>query len=329
MFSTDIDRVACETYRTNLGDHVRCQPFESLKPGAVLQQCGIRVGELALVAGGPPCQGFSVQRRGKAQDPRNDLVVQYFDLATRLRPRAIMMENVVAMLGVRGKSEMRSIARICEATGYRLHAAVLDAADFGVPQVRRRAFVVAIRSDILTPFAFPEPIANACPVTVREAIGDLPSPATDYLPHASVPNHIRVKISAINELRISHVSPGGGREDIPKELQLPCHRKDNGHRHLDVYGRMVWDKPAPTITAMFDNFTRGRFAHPLENRPITGREGARLQSFPDSFFFTGPKKTVARHIGNAVPPLLAEHIGRAIAACLNGVAADRQLALAV
>jgi DNA (cytosine-5)-methyltransferase 1 len=113
------------------------------------------------------------------------------------------------------------------------------------------------------------------------------------------------------------VPAGGGRLDIPEELQLPCHRNAGAHRHLDVFGRMEWDKPAPTITAVFDNFSRGRFAHPVDDRVITGREGARLQSFPDSFRFLGTKKRVARQIGNAVPPLLAQAIGRSVLEALD------------
>ena len=121
-----------------------------------------------------------------------------------------------------------------------------------------------------------------------------------------------MRISDLNRQRIGHVPPGGGRLDIPEELQLPCHRNAGAHRHLDVFGRMEWDRPGPTITALFDSFSRGRFAHPERDRAITGREGARLQSFPDDFVFEGAKKQVARQIGNAVPPLLAQALGRAL-----------------
>src|SRR4029077_11745341 len=103
-------------------------------------------------------------------------------------------------------------------------------------------------------FTFPAPRRDKVR-TVRVAIGDLPEPPADFSEHPSFANHTRVRISELNRLRISHVPPGGGRVDIPRDLQLPCHREDNGHRHLDVYGRLSWDEPAGTITAMFDNFT--------------------------------------------------------------------------
>ena len=124
-------------------------------------------------------------------------------------------------------------------------------------------------------------------------------------------------ISDRNLERISYVPEGGGRLDVPSHLQLPCHKASNGHRHLDVYGRLWWNRPSGTLTAMFDNFTRGRFAHPEDNRNITSREGARLQSFPDSFRFLGPKKDVAKQIGNAVPPRLGQAVGEALVQALS------------
>ncbi len=135
--------------------------------------------------------------------------------------------------------------------------------------------------------------------------------------HPLYANHVRVRISELNIKRIAHVPPGGGRADLPTDLQLRCHLNANRHRHLDVFGRIWWDRPGPTVTAMFDNFTRGRFAHPEHDRSITAREGARLQSFPDTFRFYGPKKDVARQIGNAVPPLLAKAVGGALMSVLK------------
>jgi DNA (cytosine-5)-methyltransferase 1 len=150
-------------------------------------------------------------------------------------------------------------------------------------------------------------------VTVRDAIGHLPSPPKDGdIEHPDFANHRRVKITPINELRISHVPQGGGWQDIPEDLQLECHKKHRGQGHIDVFGRLHWRRPARTITAVFDSFSRGQYAHPVEHRAITSREAASLQSFPESFRFIGPKKDVARQIGNAVPPKLAEAIGGAI-----------------
>ena len=198
------------------------------------------------------------------------------------------------------------------AAGYGVAGRVLQAADYGVPSHRRRAILVALRSGAV--WTWPAPTHPAGQrATVRQAISDLPEPPEDHGPHPDFANHVRVRISSANRDRIRHVPPGGGRLDIPIELQLPCHRNAGEHRHLDVFGRMEWDRPGPTITAVFDSFSRGRFAHPVADRAITGREGARLQSFPDDFVFEGAKKEVARQIGNAVPPRLARALGGALA----------------
>ena len=321
VYAADWDRWACETYRNNLGEHVHQVDLASAKPAAyaaeILEEAG--ASSIDLVAGGPPCQGFSVQRRGAPDDPRNGLATQFARIAVALRPRAIMMENVPTILGARGKTHLEKVYQVFRRAGYTPSAEVMEAAEYGVPQMRRRAFVVALRNDLDAGFLFPEPLRSSEEfATVRDAIGDLPEPPVDFSEHPDFPNHRRVKTSEINLRRLSHVPEGGGRLDIPEELQLPCHRNDNGHRHLDVYGRLWWNRPSGTITAMFDNFTRGRFAHPSQNRSITGREGARLQSFPDSYVFAGPKKDVARQIGNAVAPRVAEVMGICLAGSLRG-----------
>lgn len=318
VFAMDIDKYACQTYQQNIGEIVQGEISEKTID-LIYSRTKIQPGSLALVCGGPPCQGFSIQRRGVREDKRNDLVLTFARIATQLLPKVILLENVPGLLGVRGRSEYKALTALLDRAGYLFRARTLDAADFGVPQHRIRAFVVAWREDVVTNYEFPVPTYNKGTWrTVLEAIGDLPEPPNDYTEHTDYANHIRVRISALNEERIAYVPEGGGRIDIPANLQLPCHRKDNGHRHLDVYGRLEWDRPAGTITAMFDNFTRGRFAHPTKNRSITAREGARLQSFPDSFRFCGPKKDVARQIGNAVPPALAKHVGESIIAALEG-----------
>jgi DNA (cytosine-5)-methyltransferase 1 len=312
IFAFDSDGLACQTYNANLDPVAHTATMKDIGSSVDLIRPSQR---LDLLAGGPPCQGFSSQRRGSADDSRNELVGEYIGFAIALRPRVLLLENVPGLIGSRGRAQLAAGLPLLQQAGYDWTSAVLDAADFGVPQRRLRAIVVAWDPQDAKPFRFPEAL-EAPRVTVRDAIGDLPEPPDDYSVHPSFPNHVRVRMSARNLERISHVPPGGGRLDIPSGLQLPCHR-GTSHRHLDVYGRMQWDEPAPTITAMFDNFTRGRFAHPDEDRNVTGREGARLQSFPDTFNFVGPKKDVARQIGNAVPPRLAIHIGTALIECLS------------
>ena len=309
VYAIDLDKWACRTYSRNIGPHVESASIIGLTARSIMKKSGLKRGQLALVCGGPPCQGFSTQRRGPRQDERNALVVEFARIAVDLRPALILIENVPGLLGRRGQSEFEALAGILGRSGYRFDASVVDAGDYGVPQNRMRAVVMAWDAGVADALSLPNP-SRANRRTVRDAIGKLPEPPLDYTEHPRYANHVRVQMSALNVERISHVPPGGGRLNIPVHLQLQCHRQANGHRHLDVYGRMEWDRPAPTITAMFDNFTRGRFAHPSDDRSITGREGARLQSFPDRFRFEGPKKDVARQIGNAVPPRLSFALGR-------------------
>lgn len=320
----DFDPYACASYAANLGDHVRQQDLSKADPSEVADLVLSEVGAVDVVAGGPPCQGWSIQRRGEAADARNDLTLQFAAIATAIRPKAIVMENVPTIFGTRGQKHLASVERTITEAGYRVFKRVLDAAHFGVPQSRRRAVLVAIHADSGGQYEFPKPTHTPDSFrTVRQAIGDLPSPPADGSEHPDYPNHRMVLVSKVNLERIKHVPEGGGRLDVPEHLQLPCHKNANGHRHLDVFGRLWWDRPSGTITAMFDNFTRGRFGHPAEHRNITAREGARLQSFPDEFVFIGPKKDVARQIGNAVAPAMAHAIAYSLRSALDQGAVRR------
>jgi DNA (cytosine-5)-methyltransferase 1 len=307
LYAFDLDPVSCSTLRHNLGGQVDVKAIEDLDP----EEVASAIGTPDVVVGGPPCQGFSTQRRGSKTDPRNGLVRQYWEFALALQPKVIVMENVPGVLGTRGAAHISFANELIRAAGYESGASVVNVSMIGVPQRRRRAIMVAWDPRRAKPFDFSIFLTDCGPKTVRDAIGDMPSPPANFSEDPAYPNHIRVRMSDRNIERISHVPPGGGRLDIPEELQLDCHRGSD-HRHLDVFGRLSWDEPAGTITAMFDNFTRGRFAHPNENRNITNREGARLQTFPDSYLFLGAKKEVARQIGNAVPPLLGRVIGEQI-----------------
>lgn len=311
----DNDKAARATYALNFG----LEPIEKdaalTTADEILGEAHLGPGECTLVVGGPPCQGFSVQRRGERDDPRNALVKTFVDTVLRIRPRFFVIENVEGLLSKHGREFQTYVQEKSGRAGYHCHTMKLNAADYGVPQIRRRVLIVGERADEgRLYFTFPAP--RYLPTeyrTVRMAIGSLPSPPSDGSPHPSIWNHYReAKLSAKNLERLTYIPEGGGREDLPRRLALPCHTKNKKHRHLDVYGRLAWDSPAVTITARFDSFTRGRFGHPVENRTITLREGARLQSFPDDFQFIGNREQVARQIGNAVPPLLAKAIGENI-----------------
>ncbi len=313
-FAFDLDPLAVATHRANLDAPAEVLDASQLSGAELMSKAGVAPGELDLLAGGPPCQGFSMQGRGDRDDPRNALVLRYLDWIEELRPKSFLIENVPAIRSIRGRHLLDSVADVAQRVGLATHSIVLDASDYGVPQRRRRAFMIGVPAG--SSFSWPAPTV-AAPVTVRQALDGLPYPPADGSPHATIPNHFREsRLSAINIERIKHVPPGGGREHLPDHLTLDCHR--SGHRHLDTYGRLAWDQPAVTITARFDSFTRGKFGHPEEHRSITLREGARLQSFPDSFTFAGNRGEAARLIGNAVPPLLAQAVGRQLALALRG-----------
>lgn len=289
--------------------------IEEALQGVLLQRLGLERGELFLLAGGPPCQGFSVQRVGEDDDVRNNLVLRYMSLVEELMPSYFLMENVLGITGKRGHRILKEAIQKASGLGYWVHKAALDAQDFGVPQRRKRVFVVGERQDgLLATFRFPPPTTpSGSRVTVRKAISHLPPPPEDGGDHPAIPHHRRDMLSDLNKERLMVLEPGQGREHLPEELLATCHKRDSSEiGHRNVYGRMSWDEVAPTITARFDSFTRGQFGHPEQVRSISLREGALLQTFPEDLIFSGNKVEIARQIGNAVPPLLAERLGEQI-----------------
>ena len=196
---------------------------------------------------------------------------------------------------------------------YEISAGFVNSADFGLPQARERFLVVGRRHDVNGAFSLPTRI-----VTRGRTIGDtlkgLPEPQTDYTTHPVFSNHQRARVTDLNILRFSHVPQGGGWRDIPVALRLPCHQRVNTEKGgwPDVFGRLEWNGLCPTITGGFDSFTRGRYGHPLQDRPLTPREAARIQGFPDDYVFQGTRGDVRSQIGNAVPPPVAHGVGSSI-----------------
>ena len=270
-----------------------------------------------LVVGGPPCQGFSIQRIGPDEDERNNLVVEFARLAVEFDTRYVLMENVRGLAGRRGLSLLRECINRLEAGDYEVDFGTVDAVHFGVPQRRQRVILAAWKRGEV-PLDLPTPPPSPELRTVWNAIGDLPSPPLDATLSPD-PLHVQSRMSDLNRKRLSLIPPGGGFEDLPEELRVDCHRHGAskiGHRN--VYGRLAPDEPAATITARFDSFTRGKFAHPSEHRNITLREGARLQTFPDDFVFVGNREEIAAQIGNAVPPVLAAALASTVVDALRG-----------
>ena len=314
LYSFDLEPHSVETQLLNkqyFSHRIEALDIKNLDPKKTMELLDIKKGELTLFAGGPPCQGFSIQRIGEDIDDRNDLVSIYMRKMVAFSPKFFLMENVPGITGKRGKQILQGALEYAEKNGYFIHKKILNAQDFGVPQRRKRLVIVGEKTTSKPKFQFPTPTQHQ--TTVRDAIFDLPTPPENGADHPILIHHRRDRLSDTNLRRLQALGPGQGMEHLPQHLLAECHKlgaSKIGHRN--VYGRMHWDKVAPTITARFDSFTRGQFGHPEQDRSISLREGAILQTFPLDFVFSGNKVDIARQIGNAVPPRLAYEIGRQI-----------------
>jgi len=261
-----------------------------------------------LVVGGPPCQGFSNLNSVKTEeldDERNQLWRQFMRAVEEIDPAMFLIENVPRFLK---SGEGARAVQIAEDLGYTTVVDTLWAHDYGVPQKRKRSFILGSKHGV--PF-FPEPLEGP-ERTVEDAIGDLPAEPDGENWHVA-----RKHVTELSRNRMEAVPPGGNRFDIPEELLPECW-KNKPTGGTDLYGRLWWDRPSVTIRTEFYKPEKGRYLHPEANRSITIREGARLQTFPDDFEFSGARTRVAPQIGNAVPPKLAFHLGQAIRAHLEG-----------
>lgn len=316
--SFDIVPAHITTHKHNLGPRAMVMDAIEARGADLLSRAGVRHGELDLFSGGPPCQGFSKQRRGAAalDDPRNRLVLEFARLTNEMMPRAFLFENVAIFGQKRGAELIREMGEVL--SGYRVHCFQVCSSDFGLAQTRSRFIMIGLRDDLQA--SAPVLLHANSRATVRDVIADLPPPPADYSEHATIANHQKCKITKLNEERFSHVPQGGGWQDIPWDLRLPCHQVTDVKKGgwPDVYGRLRWDGLCPTITVGFDSFTRGRYGHPEQDRAITPREAARLQGFPDGFKFLGNRMDVRTQIGNAVPPPLARAAGQAVIRAFEG-----------
>lgn len=283
---------------------------------------GAFAGKIDVIIGGPPCQGFSQKGQRKTiHDERNFLFKYYVKVVELVRPRYFVMENVPNLLTAEHGYFQREIVELFRGMGYRLNTGVLNAADYGVPQNRRRAVIIGKR-DGQAP-ALPEKTARG--VTIWDAIGDLAylesGEGREEQPYRDLPasgyakelrgdmrvlyNHIATRHSKLALERLALIPCNCGKEVLPDE-----------HLTKSIYSgtwsRMIKDDISVTITTRFDTPSSGRFTHPYLNRAITVREAARIQSFPDSFIFTGTKGSQMKQVGNAVPPRLANAIASVI-----------------
>lgn len=264
-----------------------------------------------LLAACAPCQAFSMQRKSEHIRPDATLLTEFGRLIHEIKPGWVIVENVPGIMRVPGFSTYRRFLKVLNDCEYQYDVAPLNAKYYGVPQNRVRMVLIASR---LCSVALPKRthgIEGQNFATVRETIEHFPSigPGEECL---EVPNHRTSELTAINRKRIKATPPDGGdRLAWPKELWLNCHLKDYDG-HTDVYGRLYWDKPAPTLTGKCNSLSNGRYGHPVQDRAISLREAAALQSFHDEYEFFGVLRTVAQHIGNAVPPRLGAVLGQTV-----------------
>jgi DNA (cytosine-5)-methyltransferase 1 len=300
--AVEVDEKAQRTYELNHPDvHLFKQDIRKVTPLSVLEKTGLRPGELDLLAGCPPCQGFSRLRtknqRTYVLDKRNNLISQFLQFVKAMMPKTVMLENVPA-LGRDGR--FTKVKNQLITLGYEVVVEVLDAADYRVPQRRKRLIMLASR--IGKPSIAP-PVAER--LTVRNALSGLVAPSRTKDALHALPES---RSQAVRDLIKLIPKDGGSRCDLGPQHQLACHLKSDGFK--DVYGRMRWDDVSPTITSGCHNPSKGRFLHPVRNRTITLREAALLQGFPRDYQFDvgHGKEAIALMIGNALPPpFIAAH----------------------
>jgi DNA (cytosine-5)-methyltransferase 1 len=309
--AVEIDQAALDTYEAN---HPNVKTWHidirKLKARTICKYLRIRKRQLDLLAGCPPCQGFSTLRtlNGKRsnRDSRNDLLFEFLRFVDDLRPKAVMLENVPGLAQTNGFKRFQARMR---ALGYMGEYKILNAADYGVAQRRRRLIYVASLSSAAV---FGK--RSTRQRTVRDVIQNLKRAGSSGDPIHDLPERRSQKVKE----RIKRVSKdGGNRSDLPHDYRLKCHVGCDGFR--DVYGRMAWDEVAPTITTGCFNPSKGRFLHPVSNRCITIREAALLQGFPKGYRFHARhgKVTLAQMIGNALPPPFIAAHARAVRSALT------------
>ena len=347
LIAIEFDLAASETYQRNLVERLGAptQVFaqditKNLDIDSMMRYQGIKKGELDILLGGPPCQGFSSHRiKGSGKDdPRNALLIRYFDFVRHLKPKAFLVENVPGLLWERHKDYLNKFIDLAAEHGYQIVTGapmILNARDYGVPQNRRRAFIFAVRNDIAQgDIEWP-------PKPTHFKSGDskwltssmvFEKPPSDILDGFKSRLETKFNLSsndsnkivdelqwgkALNEadpcnLNMCHSEAMrnlfkntpllGDRDESGRELE--CHKDYSGHK--DVYGRIYPHIPSNTMTTGCNNPSKGRFVHPWLNHGISLRHAARLQTFPDDYIFSGKIMSMAKQIGNAVPVKLAE-----------------------
>lgn len=336
VWANDFNQFCVDTYNANFGSH--CVVGDIVE---ILQNKQIEIPQADVVIGGPPCQGFSLLNKNRENDPRKELWRPFLEVVDRCGASVFVMENVPQLLGT---FEHGEIVGAAESLGFKVWQDKLIASDYGVPQNRTRAFIIGCKftdPSILFPprkihfnpngngkqatIPFNREEYLSAPLkwkTVRDAIGDLPPPEGTEIRNVASPLdlHFGRNPTELSRQRYRTIPKEGmNRFDLQRiapELTPECWiRKKSGG--TDLFGRLWWDRPSVTIRTEFFKPEKGRYLHPEQHRPITHREAARFQSFPDSFRFVGSKTEIAKQIGNAVPPLLAARVADVVRILLD------------
>jgi len=318
--AVEINSKACKTYSVNLVKggvpRVYNEDLAELEPSTLKKNHFSTGEECDLLLGGPPCQGFSVHRvKGSGvNDPRNELILRYFQFVRHLRPKVFLMENVPGILGERHRAFLDAFYQQGAESGYVLRAPIiLDARDYGVPQRRKRVFVLGVRKNIELDIEWPPKRTHSSEKvrSKRPALRSWVPASTVFKGRAPAGDENNIHMNHTAELiQVFKKTPlnGGSWRDSGRTLQ--CHLNHDGHS--DVYGRIDPSVPGPTMTTACINPSKGRFVHPTQHHGLTLRQAARFQTFPDSFVFKGGLMASGEQIGNAVPIRLGKVLLRTI-----------------
>lgn len=328
IWAIDNNKNAVETYKKNIGNHIVCADINKIDIS--------KIPNADVVLGGPPCQSFSLAGNRNTEDERGQLVWKYIHIIKQVNPKAFVFENVTGLLSAKnsqGKKIIELLKKAFKNIGYTVEQQVMNAADYGIPQRRKRVIIVGLKNK---KFIFPKPTHSEDAihlkryVSVEDALGDLPNPIDDengtvgynispqneYQKYVrcdvKITEHFYPKMSELDEFIIKHVKPGGNYKDIPSNVNsIRIQRLQKTGGHTTCYGRLSPDKPSYTINTYFNRPNVGCNIHYKANRLITVREALRLQSFPDNYVIISSSKQGRNLIvGNAVPPMLAAIIAK-------------------
>ncbi|MBO0161561.1 DNA cytosine methyltransferase [Vibrio alginolyticus] len=357
LAAIEFDKAAANTYKKNFIDAQKLNidlrageeygDINNVEPQELRDSLGLKPGDLDLILGGPPCQGFSTHRIKNAgvNDPRNALLLRYFEFVNEFKPKAFLVENVSGLLWKRHKPFLDNFIALAEQAGYVIKFCdTVNAKDYGIPQNRKRVFIFGIRKDLDSDdIVFPPSSTHFSPTSGKKPEWIAASSVFEKIPehlyevywedffkrkdkrtkdevfrvleslpygeplNKNDPCNVHMVPTDMMKERFTDTPLNGSREDAGEKHRLKCH-SDGYKGHKDVYGRILIHLPSNTITTGCHNPSKGRFVHPWKDHGMTLRHAARLQTFPDWFNFYGSSTEKARQIGNAVPPFLGKRL---------------------